>query len=114
MFRREVDAVMLEQAEEEGAAVVHAGVTAAGDVGDDVGLRESTVDSLAAAAELRGFRGAVPEAAPVDSAAAPASGSAEPRDPAQGPDGGTSLWQRSVFRRAATAQGPEVPQSGPS
>ena len=84
MFRGEVDAVMLEQAEEEAAAVVHAGVTAAGDVNDDVGLRESTVDSLAAVAERLGCRGTVPEATLVDSAAVPASGSAEPRDPVQG------------------------------
>merc|ERR1711938_299090 len=65
MFRSEVDAVLLEQAEEETSAVVHAGVIAAGEVGDDVGLRESTVDSLAAAAEeLCGGTVAPSEAAP--------------------------------------------------
>ena len=72
MFRSEVDAVLLEQAEEETSAVVHAGVIAAGEVGDDVGLRESTVDSLAAAAEeLCGGAVAPSEAAPVSGSAAP-------------------------------------------
>ena len=66
---------MLEQAVEETSAAAHAGATAAGGVGDDVGLRESTVDSLAAAAEeLPGCDGAMPpsstapEAAPGEAA----------------------------------------------
>ena len=43
--------VMLEHSEEE-ADVVHAGATAAAEAADDMGLRESVVDSLAAATEV--------------------------------------------------------------
>ena len=50
VFRAELDVVMLELAQEE-PEIVHTGATAATEVGDDVGLRESAVDSLAAAAE---------------------------------------------------------------
>ena len=50
IFRAELDAVMLELSQEE-PEVVHSGTTAAMDVGDDVGLRENAVESLAGVAE---------------------------------------------------------------
>jgi len=60
VFRAELDAVMLELSEED-PEVVHAGATASAAAGDDVGLRESVLDSLAAAAQqVIGEHGAPP------------------------------------------------------
>ena len=53
MFCAELDAVMMELSQEE-PEVVHTGSTAAMDVGDDIGLREGVVDSLASIAEALG------------------------------------------------------------
>ena len=77
-FRGEIDAIMLELSEQE-PDVVHAGATAAGEVGDDVGLRENVVGSLASAAEtaLGGFApGTAQEDAPPADGKAPVSDSA--------------------------------------
>ena len=51
MFCAELDDVMLELSQEE-PEVVHTGSTAAMEVGDDVGLREGVVDSLASIAKV--------------------------------------------------------------
>ena len=60
MFCAELDAVMLELSQEE-PEVVHTGSTAAMEVGDDVGLREDVVDSLASIAKvLAGGENAAP------------------------------------------------------
>ena len=53
MFCAELDAVMMELSQEE-PEVVHTGSTAAMEVGDDIGLREGVVDSLASIAEALG------------------------------------------------------------
>ena len=60
MFCVELDAVMLELPQEE-PEVVHTGSIAAMEVGDDVGLREGVVDSLASIAkDLAGDENAAP------------------------------------------------------
>ena len=50
VFRAELDAVRMEEYDEN-PEVVHAGATASAEAGDDVGLREDVLDSLAGAAE---------------------------------------------------------------
>ena len=50
VFRAELDAVMMEEYGED-PEVVHTGATASAEAGDDVGLREDAVHSLAGAAE---------------------------------------------------------------
>ena len=63
VFRAELDALMIEEYEEN-PEVVHAGATASADAGDDVGLREGVLDSLAGAAqEVIEGRGEVPGSA---------------------------------------------------
>ncbi|CAK0838817.1 unnamed protein product [Prorocentrum cordatum] len=50
VFRAELDAVMMEEYDED-PQVVHAGTTASAQAGDDVGLRQGVLDSLAHVAE---------------------------------------------------------------
>ena len=76
-FRAEVDAVMLELSDED-PELVHTGATAAPEVGDDVGLRESAVDSLAAIAEQLVQE---PGAAPVSASASHQDGAVPTPDP---------------------------------
>ena len=77
MFRAELDAVMMEEYDEN-PEVVHAGATASAEAMDDVGLREGVLDSLAdAAKEVIGGQGDSP-------------GSASERPDADPPGGGTS------------------------
>ena len=75
VLRAELDAVMLEEYDED-PEVVHAGATASAQAGDDVGLREGVLDALAdAAKEVIGGASDAPGSASAD---APGSGSALP------------------------------------
>ena len=81
VFRTELDAVMLEEYEDD-PEVVHAGATASAEAGDDVGLREGVLDSLADAAQkVVGERGDTPgSASPRPDAGPPADEMSQPHE----------------------------------
>ena len=115
VFRAEVDAVMLELSEEE-ADVVHAGATAAAEPADDVGIRESVVDSLAAAAqEVLGDIGA---GSVSDSAAQSLHGAAQslkaqhplPLSPIDRRVTNTPEWILQMWRTRLARQSAKTPQ----